>query len=377
MPGSLVLLLGASLAVTDLHTPLPAHHFTTTERVAALADVTAPDEQLFVYGEAALAFDLEGYLRREAPHLLPKLETLSHWAGATSINPQLLLALMEQRSQLLSQPTARAVEQPFGMAVRERGFTSQLAAMARTLSERFYQARELAERRPRGVTRPIAPTALALQTLPGTGHRPLAEVYEQLFGRGSFRSAALPAAAPLPLLAGLFQLPWRQGYRWKVNGAHAHSGSGFPLSSIDVSYDWPRWGSPTYTVAAANSGTVTVFSRCQVRVTHSSGWASNYYHMADISVRSGDYVEANTRLGTYAGTRSQALCEGGSSTGPHLHFSLLYNGVFRSLQGMTLGGYKVNVGSYSYDNHCSRFWLDDLVAGQRRCAWQPLNNHGL
>ncbi|MFR9719181.1 M23 family metallopeptidase [Aeromonas diversa] len=377
MPGSLVLLLGAPLAVTDLHTPLPSHHFTAAEQVAALADVTAPDEQLFVYGEAALAFDLEGYLSREAPHLLPRLETIRHWAGATSINPQLLLALMEQRSQLLSRPRARAFEQPFGMAVGERGFTPQLAAMARTLSERFYQARELAERRPKGVTRSIAPTALALQTLPGSGHPPLAEVYEQLFGRGSFYSAATPKATPAPLLAGLFQMPWRQGYSWKVNGAHAHSGSGFPLSSIDASYDWPGWGSPTYTVAAANSGTVTVFSRCQVRVTHSSGWATNYYHMADIAVRSGDYVEANTRLGTYASDRNQALCEGGSSTGPHLHFSLLYNGVFRSLQGTTLGGYQVNVGSYSYDNHCSRFWLDELGSGQRRCAWQPLNNHGL
>ena len=144
-------------------------------------------------------------------------------------------------------------------------------------------------------------------------------------GRHDLPRAARYATAA-PLAGGQFQLPWRQGYSWKANGAHSHTGSGYPYSSIDVSYDWPGWGGATYTVTAANSGTVTVFSRCQVRVTAPNGWATNYYHMSGISVRSGDYVAADTPIGTYAGNRNEALCEGGSSTGPHLHFSLLYNG---------------------------------------------------
>ncbi len=153
------------------------------------------------------------------------------------------------------------------------------------------------------------------------------------------------------------QLPWRQGYSWQPNGAHSNTGSGYPYSSFDASYDWPRWGSATYSVVAAHAGTVRVLSRCQVRVTHPSGWATNYYHMDQIQVSNGQQVSADTKLGVYAGNINTALCEGGSSTGPHLHFSLLYNGAFVSLQGASFGPYRINVGTSNYDNDCRRYYF--------------------
>ena len=88
-------------------------------------------------------------------------------------------------------------------------------------------------------------------------------------------------------------------------------------------------------------------------------------------------MAADTPIGTYAGNRNEALCEGGSSTGPHLHFSLLYNGVFQSLQGQKLSSYAVNVGASNYDDNCNRFWLYHQRNGQRYCAWQPLYNNGI
>ena len=98
--------------------------------------------------------------------------------------------------------------------------------------------------------------------------------------------------------------------------------------------------------------------------------------MDNIRVSNGETIAVNTKLGVYAGNRNTALCEGGSSTGPHLHFSLLYNGRYVSLQGVNLGVFRVSVGSYNYDNQCSRFNFYNLNTGSYQCAWSALYNAG-
>ncbi|MGY3943210.1 M23 family metallopeptidase [Aeromonas tecta] len=365
----------------DLHTPSLPYHFSKQQLTAGSLQDLPLDEAHFVFGEAAMAFDLHDFLLQQAPHLLPKEEVILHWSGITSLNPQLLLALMEADSQLISAPSKQAMAAPFARRVKARGFDQQLELMARQLSDRFYQAKAQLQQG-KHVTPPRLPAdahrlALASQ-LGEQDQQRLTEQWRTLFGTEALTRARTAAAAPSPRLAtGQFQLPWRQGYSWKVNGAHSHSGSGYPYSSIDVSYDWPGWGGATYTVTAANSGTVTVFSRCQLRITAPNGWATNYYHMSGISVRSGDYVTADSPIGSYASNRNDALCEGGSSTGPHLHFSLLRNGVYQSLQGQRLSSYGINVGTSNYDDNCNRFWLQNSRNNQRVCAWQPVYNHGL
>ncbi|MBF3306909.1 protease LasA, partial [Pseudomonas aeruginosa] len=212
-----------------------------------------------------------------------------------------------------------------------------------------------------------------------------AQTFQRLFGTPAAEllqprnrvARQLQAKAALAPPSNLMQLPWRQGYSWQPNGAHSNSGSGYPFSSFDASYDWPRWGSATYSVVAAHAGTVRVLSRCQVRVTHPSGWATNYYHMDQIQVSNGQQVSADTKLGVYAGNINTALCEGGSSTGPHLHFSLLYNGAFVSLQGASFGPYRINVGTSNYDNDCRRYYFYNQSAGTTHCAFRPLYNPGL
>lgn len=376
----LMLMLPALAWAGDIHTPLALYSF-SQQQLGTIDTAEVPlDEAHFVYGEAAMAFDLHDFLLQQAPHLLPKEEVILHWSGITSLNPQLLLALMEADSQLISASSKQAMAAPFANLVKAKGFDNQLEQMARQLSDRFYQARSQQQNMQIGPTLPRDDAhRLALASLLGEqDQQRLTEQWKILFGTDALtRAKASIADSPARLASGQFQLPWRQGYSWKVNGAHSHSGSGYPYSSIDVSYDWPGWGGATYTVTAANSGTVTVFSRCQLRITAPNGWATNYYHMSGISVRSGDYVTADSPIGTYAGNRNDALCEGGSSTGPHLHFSLLRNGVYQSLQGQRLSSYGINVGNSNYDDNCNRFWLQDGRNNQRVCAWQPVYNHGL
>lgn len=92
--------------------------------------------------------------------------------------------------------------------------------------------------------------------------------------------------------------------------------------------------------------------------------------MSNVNVYNGQQVSANTHLGKYASNKSQALCEGGSSTGPHLHFSLLKNGAYHSLNNVSLSNYVVSTGRYSYDNNCSYFYYNKN--GSRVCAWNAM-----
>ncbi|MBP3346570.1 MAG: peptidoglycan DD-metalloendopeptidase family protein [Alphaproteobacteria bacterium] len=56
-----------------------------------------------------------------------------------------------------------------------------------------------------------------------------------------------------------------------------------------------------------------------VEVNHGNGFKTKYGHMNKIYVKKGDEVKFNTALGEVGST--------GRSTGPHLHYEILYNGV--------------------------------------------------
>ena len=79
-------------------------------------------------------------------------------------------------------------------------------------------------------------------------------------------------------------------------------------------------GSPIY---ATRSGKVTrttydSSSGYYVVLDHQDGFESKYLHMTHYIVKPGDYVQAGQVIG-YVGST-------GASTGPHLHFSIMYNG---------------------------------------------------
>lgn len=80
-------------------------------------------------------------------------------------------------------------------------------------------------------------------------------------------------------------------------------------------------GTPIY---ATRSGTVSFVgydwsSGYNVNINHGDGFSSRYLHMTHYIVYSGQYVTQGQVIG-YVGST-------GTSTGPHLHFSVYYNGV--------------------------------------------------
>ncbi|TMP29400.1 M23 family peptidase [Pseudoalteromonas rubra] len=348
----------------------------------ALSPLLNIDPQHFLFGNSLQQTDWEATLASHAPHLLPQLETLLHWAGHASINPKLLLALMEQQSQLLSDPSAKAFEQPFGSLVTQSGFSAQLEAITTALSQRYYAFEQQQGQHSDALhhtlnnTHSISPATFALNVLLGAQSdvAKVARHFQQLFGDALLNPQAQVQNASTESVTSnnnfYLNFPWPSGYAWYSGGAHSNTGSGYPYSSLDFNNNSGGWGSNTPWVQAAHGGTVTRYSRCNIRVTHPSGYATQYYHMDALQYQTGDVIAAGAWLGRYANDYNTALCQGGQSSGPHLHFSLLYNGRFVSLHNTYISGYRIDVGNYNYDDNCNRFYFERN--GYRTCAWRAL-----
>ncbi len=63
----------------------------------------------------------------------------------------------------------------------------------------------------------------------------------------------------------------------------------------------------------------------QVLIDHGNGYLTRYAHLHTIQVKAGDVVTRNQQIGTMGST--------GRSTGPHLHFEIIYNRVRRNPLG--------------------------------------------
>ena len=159
-----------------------------------------------------------------------------------------------------------------------------------------------------------------------------------------------------------FDLPFNHQQAWFFNGVHTWTGDddGTAMSSIDITRGWgSNWGSDTNDdwVVAAHDGVITVFSSCYIRITHESGWATDYYHLDNPLYITGTEVQAGQLIANYANNLAQATCQGGHSSGPHVHFSLLQDGERFDLDGIKFSKWAVHSGDLSYDSNHDRMWL--------------------
>lgn len=89
-----------------------------------------------------------------------------------------------------------------------------------------------------------------------------------------------------------------------------------------------RTGTP---ILAADAGYVVMAGRDtwgygnQVMIDHGNGFLTRYAHLHRIHVQAGQSVKKNQQIGTMGST--------GRSTGPHLHFEIIYGGVRRNPRG--------------------------------------------
>ncbi len=337
--------------------------------------------QLVYTPQEMLSFNIEEYLENHAPQLVDFAEIISHWSGYSSISPKIIITIIEHQTGLLTNFDASSLEKPLGKLSTQNGFSNQVKDVAIRIADSYYQSRNNST----VTVESIMQNILSLNTGEmRKSPKSFETTYFTLFpgeversvGQSGIQADEGPQQIPPD---NLLQLPYPVGESWRFGGSHVSSGSGIhPQASLDFFTGSGGWGSNTspYWVSSATAGTAIRHSSCSVEVIHPlAEWSTSYYHLDNVQVTTNQSVAINTPLANYANTEAQALCNGGSSTGPHLHFSLKQNGAYYHLDGVKLSGYSVHTGRYSYDTDCNHFWIDD--DGSKICAWNNLYNPGV
>lgn len=295
------------------------------------------DNSRFLYtGPDRLEFRTEIYLEQHAPELAALRPAIDTWASRLGVHPRILIEVLRN-----DYDGARAV--------------ATLAEIDRVIEIATGLTLVFEERR----ADPLAASA-AVAAVSNAYGLPL-RFSEDLKDRRS-----LPQGGSPPLLFGYFQPPWEIGDTWTGGGAHGDTGTGLQ-NALDFFGEFRTWGQDVsqWWVAAMQSGTARVWSSCGMAVVHPNGWVSDYYHLDDIQVADFAPVTRNDRVAHYANNQAQALCQGGSSTGPHIHMSVTYNGqrVLVDEAQLDFTAFAHHVGVGQYDSNCTRSWYDHYTAG--------------
>jgi LasA protease len=351
-----------------------------------------PDSEV-VYGPPAAGFDVErfaqsqsGYLKEHEENVEGRVRTgpeiVQLVAQRYSVSPRVLLALIELKGGWLSNPAPSdtAKTYPTGRIdpARPRLYY-QLTWAANQINEGYYgwKSRQLATLTYQGGSRAkltpgLNPGTYGLQFMlaqlsPPDGFLPMVaregefmQVYLRLFGDPASR--AVEPLLPPDLKQPEFKLPWPAGDRWFFTGGpHGAWGSGSAWAALDFIPGTANlggcWDASAYWVTAVAAGVVVRSEDGEVMVDldgdgkETTGWNILYMHVA-----SRDRVAVGTRLKT--GDRiGHPSCEGGFSTGTHLHVVRKYNGEWVPASGpipFTLSGWTVTQGGQEYDGAMSR-----------------------
>ena len=361
----------------------------------------------FVYGPNIGNFKVKTFLESSAPHLLKYADDLYGRSEYFSINPKIYLTLLEIQSQLISDPQPERIENPYGM-LEHGGFIPQVEILSSKMMEAYYlhlysySALGVSQRElkpfvtPGGTVVNVAPgtnagTYAVIAGLAAMDHQNISSMLDNSHANGFYQTyvrlfgsddpldeknqITIPAeTSALAAPSNLLQLPYLQGLSWRFGGVHNNSGTTnfTDASSLDF-YPWPvSWGADTSTmwVVAAAPGIPTRYSDCGFKISHSgalnTGWETTYYHLEGAKFLTGS-IKQNDKIGVIANTLAEATCTGGSASGPHVHFSLKYNGAYVAINGTPLSGWFVHSGRYSYDVDPNYMWLEK--AGQKKYAY--------
>ena len=344
------------LLATGIPLFVPKAQFYAPYYQFALAD------NLVVFGRNAKAVDIlgisslaGGYLNQYKEYLFEGRftgpEIVSLVALETSTDPRLLLAVLEYQSGWVYAWPEGAEEDKSPLnfeAAGVEGLYEELYVAARELARGYYGWREgtlqnlrFKDESQTAIHPELNAGSVAVQYLFAGFYTP-AHFYSNLFGESGFLSLyrqmfgdptqlALAGGEVIP--AGLAQptmtLPFLPGLTWALtSGSHITWQVGTPRGAIDFA---PRDDLPGCTVSnvyatASTPGLVVRSARGAVAVdldgdgNEGTGWVIVYMHLAKNGrIADASWVNTNDPLG-------YPSCEGGFSTGTHLHITRKYNG---------------------------------------------------
>jgi murein DD-endopeptidase MepM/ murein hydrolase activator NlpD len=356
-----------------------------------------PDSEV-VYSPSAADFDVRGFVLAQPGYLAtytevvtdtepaqPGWQIVAETAQRYSVNPRLLLALLEYQSGALtnSNPDPFLREHGLGLSAPalEPGLSHQLGWAGNQLNQGYYGWRD---------------GSLVSFTVAGGGWRPadgrlnagsfaLARLLGLLYQAEGFARATSPdgvvstyrrlfgdawANAYAPLVPGgltqpEMQLPFEPDRAWAFTGGpHPGYGRTLPFAALDFGppAEQPGCAASPEWVVAVRAGTVILADDGLVELDVGEGWHVVYLHVATLDrALPGTTVQAGQRLG-------HPSCEGGRATAAHLHLARKYNGEWVPADGyapFVLSGWVARFGSGAYRGTLTR---GDRVIEACACA---------
>lgn len=358
-------------------------------RPAGPSDKLIPDAEL-VYGPSTLFFDTQmqvddwgGALSRHRETVdgvdRSGAEIVELVAKRYSVNPKLLLAMLEYQGGWLTRAPGELAADPYPLGYASNGYEGvfgQLSWAADQLNTGFYLWRA-------GWTGPYTfPDGTVAAPGPGinagtagiqylfsrllpydnwtqvVGPAGFINVYRALFG-DPFAWTMEPLVPPNAQQPDL-QLPFEEGAVWSfTSGPHGAWGEGSAWAALDFAPPGFALGcvlSNAWIVAAGDGPVVRSDIGLIVQDLDGDGyeqigWAIAYLHVeARERVQVGTELEAGDRIG-------HPSCEGGVSTGTHLHLARKYNGVWIEAAGdfpFVMDGWVSRGTGFAYDGYLTR-----------------------
>ncbi len=341
-----------------------------------------------VYGGYLLAYEesVEG-------DVLAGPEIVELVAQRYRVNPRLLLAVLEHRAGWVTQTTVN--EDPASLGYRSNlpGLYGQLNVVANELNWGLYGRSEgnlltfnIDDSTRIAYAAEINDGTAGVQRLLGSHSGATYEswlgdiapegfyaTYNTLFGNPFAYSAEARILADLTQPA--LQLPWQSGETWYLSsGPHGGWGAGSAWAALDIAPPEKELGctmSPSW-VTAMGDGIVTFSNRGAVIVdmdgdsNQNTGWAILYMHLAaQERILAGTPVQTGDRLG-------HPSCEGGFTTGSHVHTARTFNGRWISADGpvpFEMSGWVTEGDGIEYDG----FLVRGNVSKEACNCWDDIN----
>jgi murein DD-endopeptidase MepM/ murein hydrolase activator NlpD len=317
-----------------------------------------PDSEL-VFSPGSIDFNLADFVHQRGGYLsgyteevnerkMSGVKIVQRVAEEFSVNPRLLLAVLEYQSGWVknTQPDEKTLDFPIGIAVEWRkGLYNQLTWAADNLNRGYYLWRVngvpvwiLAE----GTILSIDPSINAgtagvqhffsqlydgIEFERAVSEGGLFSTYSDLFGYPFQKSyePILPDSLEQPKM----RLPFEDNQVWSYTGGpHGGWGSGSAWAALDFAPPGEALGcvpSDAWIVAVADGVILRADNGAVIQDLDNdgleqTGWTVLYMHVGTRNrVRAGTFVQAGERIG-------HPSCEGGFSSGTHLHLARRYNG---------------------------------------------------
>ena len=346
-----------------------------------------PDSEL-VYGPASIEFDIESFIDDRGGYLasysqdvngeyLSGAQIIERVSESYSVNPRLLMALLEYRSGWVTNPTPQNVDYPLGYYDDYyAGLYRQMTWAANNLNRGYYlwrvnaiSALPLSD----GSYVPLDPTINAGTAgvqyfLSLFNNRAFwdfdvsdlgfFETYTKLFGY-PFDFGIIPLL-PLNLFQPTLQLPFEPGTTWSYTGGpHGGWDSGSAWAALDFAPPGEPAGcvsSDAWVVAVANGWIVRASEGAVIQDLDNDGYEQTGWNILYMHIETRDRVPPKTYV--YAGEPiGHPSCEGGYSNGTHVHLARKYNGEWIPADGnlpFNLEGWISSGNGIEYDGYLTR-----------------------